>query len=73
MTVQADHLAGLILASATDFAIISLDLSGKLANSPEAIIRLLRSPQTVVPGNGMPDQSLSEQEARDAAVYLCTL
>lgn len=30
MTVEADRLAGLILASATDFAIVSLDLDGKV-------------------------------------------
>jgi len=32
MTVEAGRLAGLILASATDFAIISLDLSGKVTS-----------------------------------------
>lgn len=51
---------------------VRAQIAGKLANSPEAMIRWLRSPQAVVPGNGMPDQGLTEQQARDAAAYLYT-
>ena len=49
------------------------EIAGKLANSAEAMIQWLHSPQTVVPGNGMPNQGLTEQQARDAAAYLYTL
>jgi len=52
---------------------VRAEIAGKLANSPEAMIQWLRSPQTVVPGNGMPNQGLTEQQARDAAAYLYTL
>jgi len=52
---------------------VRVQIAGKLANSPEAMTHWLRSPQTVVPGNGMPNQGLNEQEARDAAAYLYTL
>ena len=52
---------------------VRVQIAGKLANSPEAMTHWLRFPQTVVPGNGMPNQGLNEQEARDAAAYLYTL
>jgi len=52
---------------------VRAEIAGKLANSPEAMIQWLRSPQTVVPGNGMPNQHLTERQAQDVAAYLYTL
>ncbi|MDQ2802824.1 MAG: c-type cytochrome [Pseudomonadota bacterium] len=48
-------------------------IAGVLANTPEDMIRWLQAPQSVVPGNAMPDMGLSEQDARDIAAYLYTL
>jgi len=48
-------------------------IAGVLANNPENLIRWIRHPQEVIPGNGMPDQGISEAEARDIAAYLYTL
>lgn len=48
-------------------------IAGKLSNAPGNMVRWLRDPQAVVPGNAMPDQDLTEQEARDIAAYLYTL
>ena len=35
--------------------------------------RWLRDPQRVLPGNGMPDQAVTDAEARDMAAYLYTI
>ena len=48
-------------------------VAGMLPNRPDALVRWLRDPQSVVPGNGMPDTHLSDQQARDVAAYLYTL
>jgi cytochrome c2 len=45
-------------------------LAGVLPNTPDALVRWLRTPQAIVPGNAMPDMGLTEQQARDAAAYL---
>lgn len=45
-------------------------LAGQLANDPGTMVRWLMRPQQLVPGSGMPEQGLSEQEARDIAAYL---
>ncbi len=52
---------------------VRAEIAGVLANSPDAMIRWLRAPQQVVPGNGMPDQGIGDREARDIAAYLYTL
>lgn len=49
------------------------EIAGQLANRPENMIRWLRHPQQVAPGNGMPDQGIGERDARDLAAYLYTL
>lgn len=46
---------------------------GTLPNSAQNMVRWLRSPQSVAPGNAMPDMGLSEQQARDVAAYLYRL
>lgn len=48
-------------------------IAGMLRNTPANMMRWLRSPQSVVPGNAMPDMGLSDQQARDIAAYLYTL
>jgi len=48
-------------------------LAGVLPNSPRNMARWIREPQTVNPGNGMPDLGVTERDARDIAAYLATL
>ncbi|HEY1559595.1 MAG TPA: c-type cytochrome [Caulobacteraceae bacterium] len=48
-------------------------IAGMLPNTPANLERWIRSPQTVTPGNAMPDSKMSEAEARDVAAYLYTL
>lgn len=45
-------------------------VAGKLPNTPQALAHWIRVPQSVVPGNDMPNLGLSKQEARDVAAYL---
>jgi cytochrome c1 len=45
-------------------------IAGVLPNTPENMIRWVQNPQSVVPGNAMPNMGLSAQEARDVAAYL---
>jgi cytochrome c1 len=48
-------------------------IAGMLPNTPDALVRWLRDPQGVTPGNGMPDTHLTDRQARDVAAYLYTL
>ena len=48
-------------------------IAGMLRNEPTNLIRWLRNPQSVVPGNAMPDMGITEQQARDIAAFLYTL
>lgn len=48
-------------------------IAGMLHNTPENMVRWLRNPQAIVPGNAMPDMGLSVQDAEDIAAYLGTL
>jgi cytochrome c1 len=45
-------------------------VAGKLPNTPEELAHWIRVPQSVVPGNDMPNLGLSRSEARDVATYL---
>ena len=45
-------------------------IAGVLPNTPENLVRWLRHPQAVVPGNAMPDVGLSDGQARDIAAFL---
>lgn len=49
------------------------ELAGKLANTPENMIRWIKQPQSVEPDGGMPDMGVSEKQARDISAYLYTL
>lgn len=48
-------------------------IAGKLRNTPDNMIRWLKNPQAVAPGNVMPDMGLSSSQARDITAYLYTL
>lgn len=48
-------------------------IAGVLRNTPDDMVTWLRNPQSVVPGNAMPNFGLSEEQARDIAAYLYTL
>jgi cytochrome c len=48
-------------------------VAGLLPNEPGNLVRWIRDPQGVVPGNAMPDMKVTEQDARDIAAYLYTL
>lgn len=52
---------------------VRTELAGHLQNNPENMIRWLRDPQGVAPGNGMPNLGVSERDAKDMAAYLYTL
>jgi mono/diheme cytochrome c family protein len=48
-------------------------IAGTLPNTPENMLRWLRSPQAVNPRSAMPDLGVTERDARDMAAYLETL
>lgn len=48
-------------------------IAGMLPNTPDDLVLWLQRPQSVVPGNGMPDMGLSARDAHDIAAYLYTL
>jgi len=48
-------------------------IAGVLENTPEAMIRWLRDPQAVVPGNAMPDLGLTWDQAANITAYLYSL
>jgi cytochrome c oxidase assembly factor CtaG/cytochrome c2 len=48
-------------------------VAGLLRNTPDNMMAWLRNPQSIVPGNAMPDMNLTEAQARDIAAYLYTL
>jgi len=45
-------------------------IAGILENNPDNLVKWLRSPQSVIPGNAMPNTGLTDQGARDIAAYL---
>jgi cytochrome c1 len=45
-------------------------IAGRLPNTPANLQRWLKAPQSIAPGNAMPDQGLTDQQARDVAAYL---
>jgi cytochrome c2 len=48
-------------------------VAGMLENQPENLMRWLQHPQSVVPGNAMPEMGINQAQARDIAAYLYTL
>jgi len=45
-------------------------IAGVLINNPDNLVKWLCAPQSVVPGNAMPNTGLTEEDARDIAAYL---
>lgn len=45
-------------------------IAGMLPNTPDQLLNWLRAPQSLKPGDAMPDLGLSEADARDIAAYL---
>lgn len=52
---------------------VRAQIAGHLGNTPGNMVRWLRDPQSVAPGNGMPNLGVSDRDARDMAAYLYTL
>ena len=48
-------------------------VAGMLRNTPDNLIRWIRDPQKIVPGNAMPALGIDERDARDIAAYLYTI
>jgi cytochrome c1 len=48
-------------------------LVGMLPNTPANMLTWIRTPQSVRPGDAMPNMELTEHDARDVAAYLSTL
>ncbi len=48
-------------------------IAGRLANTPDNMVRWLTATQQVKPGTAMPDLGVPERDARDIAAYLATL
>ena len=48
-------------------------IAGVLPNIPDDMVRWIRTPQSVVPGNAMPNMEIDDHDARDVAAYLYTL
>lgn len=45
-------------------------IAGREPNTPDALVRWIRTPQAVAPGSVMPDMGVTERDARDIAAYL---
>lgn len=48
-------------------------IAGRLANTPDNMVKWLMHPQAVYPGNAMPEMGLTQDQARKIADYLYTL
>lgn len=48
-------------------------IAGLLPNTPENLARWIATPQSLVPGNAMPNMEIKNDEARDIAAYLYRL
>lgn len=48
-------------------------IAGELPNTPDNMVKWIKSPQSVEGGTAMPTLGLTDQQARDATAYLYTL
>ncbi len=48
-------------------------IAGVLPNTPQDMVRWIETPQSIVPGNAMPNMEITDHDARDVAAYLYTL
>ncbi len=58
---------------ALDGIALRTQIAGRLPNRPDAMRLWLQHPQQVSPGTGMPDQGVTDRDARDMSAYLYTL
>lgn len=65
---QATGLVGPPLTGIAERTIIA----GKLANNPANLQSWISTPQSIIPGNAMPDLPMSTAEARDITAFLYT-
>lgn len=65
---QATGLVGPPLTNIAERAVIA----GKLANNPANLQQWISTPQSVMPGNAMPDLPMTAAETRDIAAFLYT-
>jgi cytochrome c1 len=63
---------GLVGPPLTDFGRRSY-IAGVLPNNADNLQHWIRDPQSVVPGNAMPNLGVSAVDARDIAAYLLTI
>jgi cytochrome c1 len=48
-------------------------IAGMLRNTPDNMVRWLKNPQAIIPGNAMPNMKLNDTQARDITAYLAEL
>jgi cytochrome c2 len=48
-------------------------IAGMLRNTPDNMVRWLKNPQAIIPGNAMPNMNLNDAQARDITAYLAGL
>ena len=48
-------------------------VAGMLRNTPDNLVRWIRNPQKIVPGNAMPALGIDSRDAHDIAAYLYTI
>jgi cytochrome c len=48
-------------------------IAGMLRNTPDNLVRWIRNPQKIVPGNAMPALGIDSRDAHDIAAYLYTI
>jgi cytochrome c len=48
-------------------------VAGRLSNTPDNLTRWIQDPQSIEPGNAMPNLDVSQSDARDMAAYLLSL
>jgi cytochrome c2 len=48
-------------------------IAGMLRNTPDNMVRWLKNPQAVIPGNAMPNMNINDAQARDITAYLAEL
>jgi cytochrome c len=48
-------------------------IAGAVPNSPEALVRWIVMPQSILPGGAMPNLGVSDADARDITAYLYSL
>ena len=69
-TIPGIHAArGLVGPSLAKFGQRTF-IAGELPNTPDNLVRWVRSPQSVNSATAMPDLGVTEQQARDVAAYL---